>query len=134
MSLANKSKFAVGAMFMGAAGYVAGVLTAPKSGKKTRQDVSKNVVKAKTEAEKKLKVLHGELDKLMAKGTSKTKTASAKSKAELNKALKKAKTAKVKTGAILSAIHDGDATDKDLKGALKGAKSAVTDLKKYIKK
>ena len=37
--MAKTSKFAVGAILGAAAGLVAGILTAPKSGKETRQDL-----------------------------------------------------------------------------------------------
>jgi gas vesicle protein len=43
------------------AGYLVGILTAPKSGRKTRSDIKKTASKAKTEGEKKLKKLHSEL-------------------------------------------------------------------------
>ncbi|MCA1806602.1 MAG: YtxH domain-containing protein, partial [Actinobacteria bacterium] len=43
--MANKSgKFAIGAVFAAAAGYVTGILTAPKSGKETRKDIHDTAV------------------------------------------------------------------------------------------
>jgi gas vesicle protein len=39
--MSKKTKrFAIGALIVGAVGYVAGILTAPKSGKETRADIS----------------------------------------------------------------------------------------------
>lgn len=52
----SKGKFAVGALVAAAAGFVAGILTAPKSGKETREDLKYAALKAKdtvvAEAEK----------------------------------------------------------------------------------
>ena len=56
----NTGKWAAGAVVAGVAGYVAGILTAPKSGKETREDIKHAATKAKTEAEKKLKELHSD--------------------------------------------------------------------------
>lgn len=60
----SKGKFALGAVFAAAAGFVSGILLAPKSGKETRQDIKKasvetkevvveNIEKTKAAAEKK---------------------------------------------------------------------------------
>ena len=54
-------KIAIGTIVAGAVGYVAGILTAPKSGKETRKDIGDAAVKAKNEAERKLKKMHSEL-------------------------------------------------------------------------
>ena len=52
-------KFAIGTVIAAAAGYVAGLLTAPKSGKETREDIKNTAVKTYKVAEKELKELHG---------------------------------------------------------------------------
>lgn len=51
----SKGKFALGAIIGAAAGLVAGVLTAPKSGKETRADIKAKAEELKTDADKKLK-------------------------------------------------------------------------------
>ena len=47
-------------------GYLAGILTAPKSGKETREDIKDTAVKTYSEAEKQLKKLHTELNDVLA--------------------------------------------------------------------
>ena len=42
-----KGKIALGAMIGAVAGFVTGILIAPKSGKETRQDIKKGAIKAK---------------------------------------------------------------------------------------
>ena len=48
----SKGKFAIGALLGAAAGLVAGLLTAPKSGKETREDIKKHADKVYGEIEK----------------------------------------------------------------------------------
>lgn len=50
----SKGKFALGALIGGAIGAVAALLTAPKSGKETREDLKKKVDSIKTDTEKKV--------------------------------------------------------------------------------
>jgi gas vesicle protein len=52
----TKGKFAIGALLGAAAGFVAGILTAPKSGKETREDIKDTAVKAKNTAVEKANV------------------------------------------------------------------------------
>jgi gas vesicle protein len=50
----SKGKFALGALFGAAVGVVAGILTAPKSGKETRADIKAKAGEIKGQAEKKV--------------------------------------------------------------------------------
>lgn len=127
-------KIALGALIAGAAGYALGVLTAPKSGKETRQDIKHKALKFKLEAEHKLKALNGELSELIAQGKSKASKASAGTKKQLNEALAKAASAKEKVRQMLSALHEGDADDEELKSALAAAQKAAKHLEKFIRK
>lgn len=125
---------ATGALLAAGAGYLAGILTAPKSGKETRQDIAKNASKARVDAEKQLKKMHSELGDLIKDGETASKKAGSKAKDELNTAVDKAKVAKDKAREILSALHDGDADDPNLQKALKEVKLAKSNLAKYLKK
>lgn len=126
-------RIAVGTILAAAAGYAAGILTAPKSGKETRKDLQRAALKAKTEAEKNLKQSLHELNELIDKGKNKAGKASEKAKTELNDSIALAKKAKDKAREILSAVHEGDVEDKDLKKAVADAKKAISHLKKYLK-
>lgn len=46
------TKYALGTAVAAGIGYVAGILTAPKSGKETRQNIQDQAIKAKKESEK----------------------------------------------------------------------------------
>lgn len=127
-------KLAIGGAIAAAAGYVAGVLTAPKSGKETRQDLRDAADKGWSEAEKDLKKLHTELDKTIREAKSGKDKASDKTKKELDSLLEKAKDTKEKAREVLSAVHEGDVEDKDLKRAIKDANEAIEHLRDYLKK
>ncbi len=127
-------KFAIGAMIAAAAGYIAGILTAPKSGKETRKDIANATIKAKTEAEKKLKELHSELDKLMKQAKTGAQKLSENTKEEFATVMTKAQFAKEKARQVLSAVHEGDAEDKDLKKAVDEARQAANHLRQFLTK
>ena len=69
----NKKKVALGTALVAGAGYLAGILTAPKSGKETRKDIANTAVKAKIETEKKLKQAHSEIRDLITDAEEKLK-------------------------------------------------------------
>ncbi len=127
-------KLAIGSTIAAAAGYVAGILTAPKSGKNTRSDIKDAADRGVNEAEKELKKLHTELDKLIKDAKTRSSKLSSKAQKEANELLGKAKDSKEKAREVLSALHEGDAEDKDLKKAVKDASDAIAHLKKYFKK
>jgi gas vesicle protein len=116
------------------AGYLVGILTAPKSGRKTRSDIKKTASKAKTEGEKKLKKLHSELREAIDAVTKKKDRASSKASKEMKDAIKTANQAKEKARQLLSALHDGDADDPNLKAVIKEVSDAKADLEKFLKK
>lgn len=127
-------KFAIGAVIAAAAGYVAGILTAPKSGKETRDDIKDTAVRTYTAAEKELKLLHTELSKLMDEANKKIGELRGSAQVNLDKAVAGAKVAKEKARELLSAVHEGDADNKDLDNAVKEAKKAVEHLRSFLKK
>lgn len=127
-------RFAIGALIAGAAGYVFGLLTAPKSGKETRQDIKDTAVRGMREAERQLKKLHTELNDVLAEASERADKLSGKAKEELEAAVEVTRKAKETAREILSAVHEGRAEDKDLEKAIKDAQKAVDHLKSYLKK
>lgn len=134
MSKNTGKKIAIGAAVAGVAGYVAGILTAPKSGKETRQDVKNAAVKAKLSAEKQLKKLHSDLSAQIETTRQSVKKAHAGTSKEIEKALTAAAKAKDKVRTTLTAIHEGGAEDQDLDAAVKEAKAALAHLRSYAKR
>ena len=130
----NRIKLAIGTAIATGAGYLAGILTAPKSGKDTRDDIQKQSARVRKESEKKLKEISGELSELIVQVKAKVKTAEIGTKAEIHKALDRATAAKTKAREILSAFHEGESDDKDLEQSIKDAHKAVDHLRTYLDK
>jgi gas vesicle protein len=127
-------KLAIGAAIAGAAGYVAGVLTAPAAGKKTRKQLKKSAEQSMTEVEKQLKQLHSELGDLVDEAKNGGDQLSGRMQTKFSGAISNARTTKDKLREVLSSVHEGEASDKDLKKALEDARHALDHLKQFIKK
>lgn len=130
----STERFALGTILAVAVGYLAGLLTAPKSGKEIRKDIKTTTVKGISIAEKELKRLHTELNDVISQAKDRAVQVSGRTKEELEVAVSAAKQAKEKAREILSAVHEGDAEDRDLKNAIKDAQTAVDHLKAYLTK
>lgn len=130
----TSGKVILGTAFAAAAGYVAGILTAPKSGKETRQDIKEKAAETYAAAEKELKKLHTELSDVLEQVNNKLKELRQEGGRRFEEVLAQSKKAKEKTREMLSSLHDGDADDKDLQKAINEATKAVEDLRAYLKK
>lgn len=127
-------RFAVGAIVAAAAGYVAGILTAPKSGKETRKDIKEAAEHGVAEAEKQLKKLHTQMSEVLDQAKVKIGELKGTAQKDLQMAVNKATAAKEKAREMLSALHEGGAEDKDLKKAIDDANKAIEHLRSFVKK
>jgi gas vesicle protein len=126
-------KIAIGAIVAGIAGYISGILTAPKSGKETREDIADKAWETKDSVEMQLHDLNDELQSLIKEAKVKTVALSAKAREEFNESVVKAKDAQNKASTVLKAAKAGEASDPDLNKAVKQARQAVKNLGKYLK-
>lgn len=127
-------KLMVGVGLAALVGYLAGILTAPKSGKETREDVRKAAQAGMTEAERQLKNVSGELADLLEEAKKRAADLSDKARKEMDDLVARAKAAREKAREVVSAVHEGDAEDEDLKVAVKEANLALKHLRDYLKK
>jgi gas vesicle protein len=134
MSKNTTKKWAIGTIFAAIAGFTAGILTAPKSGKETRKDIREVTLKSLAETEKQLKNLHDQLSEIIAEAQVKIGSVSAKTKEQFEIALTAAKQAKSKAKALLDATHKGKNQDQDLQKAINDATKALSHLKTFLKK
>ncbi|MDO8591526.1 MAG: YtxH domain-containing protein [bacterium] len=135
--MANKDehtsrKLAIGAALAGAVGYVTGILTAPKSGKETREDIADKADDIKESAEEQLQIAHDELSELIQTAKNKSVALGSKAREEFNEAVVRAKDAQNKAGHVLKAVKAGEADDPALNKAIKQAKQAQKNLSKYL--
>ena len=124
--------FAIGAAISALAGYVAGILTAPKSGKETREDIRNRAQASYAAAEKELKKLHTELTDVLHEVGDRVE--SFKNRKDVDAALKKGQHAKQKAREVLSTLHEGESEDEDLRKAIKDATDAIDHLRDFLKK
>lgn len=115
-------------------GYLAGILTAPKSGKETRADIKHTAQKGVAEAEKQLKKTLAELSDLIDDVKKRGEDLGDRASKQLDELMAKGRTARNKAREVLSAIHEGDASDKDLQEAITQAAEALKHLRTYLQK
>lgn len=127
-------KLAIGTSLAAAAGFVAGILTAPKSGKETRRDIKKAAKDGVNRVEAQFNKTHEQLNSALEEAQTKAGQLSGKARDELNAAVDKAKAAKDKAQTVFSSMRGGGVEDKDLQKALDGVKEALDHLKSYLKK
>lgn len=125
---------AIGAALSAIAGYVAGILTAPKSGKETRTDIRNKAEASYVVAEKELKKLHTELTDVMNEVSDRISIFKGKREKDVDDALNQGRVVKQKAREVLSTLHDGEADDEDLKRAIKDATNAIEHLRDFLKK
>lgn len=130
----KENKWALGALIAAGVGFAAGVLTAPRSGWRTRKKLSESASKARVDGEKQLKQLYSELQNLIKESETRVKKSKLKVDNEFKKQLENSKKTRIKVKMLLSAIHGGEATDPDLNQMLVEAKKAKSNLSKFLKK
>jgi len=127
-------KIVLGTAIAAAAGYVAGILTAPKSGKETRKDIKDKAVETYAAAEKELKKLHTELGDALTQVAAKTKELREKGGRKFDDVVNQSQKAKDKAREMLTSLHEGEAEDKDLKKAIAEATAAISNLRTFLEK
>jgi gas vesicle protein len=126
-------KMALTAVVGGLAGYVTGVLTAPKSGKQTRNEIVDKAEAAKDGAEFKLQEAIDELNSTINNTKSKSLALGAKARSEYDESVVKGKDALNKASQVLKAMKAGEASHPDLNKAVKQARLATKNLGKYLR-
>ena len=130
--MAKNKKFGLGVIIGAIAGVVAGFLTAPKSGKETREDIKKKASEVKGTAERKLKDAHKELGNISDDAKAKAKDLQGKAKDELNELTKKADELRDKVKTAITSIKSGDDDNDD--ATIDQLLSDLTALKNKISK
>jgi gas vesicle protein len=129
----TKKKLALGTAVGGVAGYLAGILTAPKSGSQTRKDITNKAGEVKDETGEQLQRAVDELNAGLKTAKGKSINMSAKARAEFDETLIKARDAQNKASEVLKAFRGGESNDPELNKAVKQVKQAQKNLGKYLK-
>ncbi len=126
-------KVAIGSALAGAAGYLAGILTAPKTGEQTRKDITNKASDIGSDTVSQLQDLETELKEVIKATKVKTVAMSSSARTEFNEAVVKAKDAQNKASQVIKAAKAGEASDPDLNKAAKQARQALKNLSKFLK-
>lgn len=126
-------KLVIGAAVAGITGYLAGILTAPKSGKETRADITDKASEVADTLLHELRELEFELKELLAKAKTETTALKGRALEEFNEALLRAKDAQIKSSTLIKSVKAGEAADPELNKAIKQSKLAAKNLRKFIK-
>ena len=111
-------------------GYAAGLLTAPSSGKQTREKLKQAASHSTSEVEQELKKLYKETSDAIKEFSKDNPKVTDK----LKQAKKTAELSQAKLKQLISAVKGRDNIDDDLSEAIGEAKKAVNDLLKFVKK
>ncbi|HUC95380.1 MAG TPA: YtxH domain-containing protein [Candidatus Saccharimonadia bacterium] len=114
-------------------GYLAGILTAKQSGKQTRGDIKDYTEKSIDSSEEKIGKLYSDLSEIIKTAEDKIKKGGLSLKGNLSKATDRARLTKIQVKEILSALRKGQTNNKDLQKTMASAKTAIKNLKTYLK-
>ncbi len=125
----NKTKVVGGTIVAVAAGYVLGILTAPRSGKSTRKQIATKANEAVTQIEKQLKDMYKQSQEMIDKFN--------KDNPKMSQGLKdlkaKAIACQEKIKELLTSIHGDDSTEEDLHKAVSEAQKSLDSINKTLK-
>lgn len=111
--MSKNRKFGFGIIIGAIAGILAGFLTAPKSGKETREDIKKKAHEVKGSAERRLKDAHKELGKLIEDTSAKAEKLKGQARDELKDLTAKAEELKAQIKSAITSIKSGDDDNDD---------------------
>lgn len=117
-----------------AAGYALGILTAPKSGKETREDIKDASTKAYKAAEARLKDVYEDLGDVIEKAGKQAKQLNEKGRAQLDSLVSAAHDAQARVKKLVGSARNGEGTPEEFEDAVKAAREAKSELQDYIDK
>ncbi len=129
MSKDTAKKVTIGAIVAGIVGFIAGILSAPKSGKETRADIKEGVGDAAETIEKEFNATYKELVQTIKDAKNLGKTLSGPTMKKFTDALEIAIAAKKKAFEVLKT-----AKTEEFEAVTKELSKAITGLKTFLKK
>jgi gas vesicle protein len=130
----NTKAVAILALVAFGAGVATGLLTAPKSGKETREDLKKASGKLKEELDKRYREVQGSLSDTIDQAMSQVGEFRGSAQEKLEMLIDQAKQAEYKVKDVYRGLKHGDADDKNLDKAIDEADKAKNHLFKFLNK
>jgi gas vesicle protein len=122
----------IGAAALGAVSYIAGILTAPKKGSETIDDIRHASVKAKIGLEKSLKKLYSDSSKQIERALNVNQNLTAQTKKELDSLVSALKKVKESIKIYLTSIRDGDIEENEITLLLTDGRNNAQRLKLFV--
>jgi gas vesicle protein len=130
----NTKAVAILALVAFGAGVATGLLTAPKSGKETREDLKKASGKLKEELDKRYSEVQGSLSDAIDQAMSQVGNFRGGAQEKLEYLIDQAKQAEFKVKDVYRGMRHGDVDDKNLDKAIDEANKAKNHLFKFLNK
>ena len=128
----NSRNIIVGAILVGAASYVAGILTAPKKGKETREDIRHASVNLKISLENALKKLYTDSSRQLERALNVNQNLTAQTKKELDLLIASVKHAKDKIKVYLTSLREGEIEEEEITLLLTDGRDNTERLKFFV--
>ena len=128
----NSRNLIIGAAALGAVSYLAGILTAPKKGSETIDDIRHASVKAKIGLEKSLKKLYSDSSKQIERALCVNHNLTAQTRKELDSMVSALKNVKESIKNYLTSIRDGDIEENEITLLLTDGRNNTQRLKLFI--
>jgi len=128
----NSRNIVFGAVVIGAASYLAGILTAPKKGSETREDIRHASVNAKISLEKSLKKLYADSSRQIERALNVNHELTKQTKRELDLLIASVKHATEKIKIYLTSIRDGDIEEEEITLLLTDGRDNTERLKLFV--
>jgi gas vesicle protein len=128
----NSRNIVVGAILVGAASYVAGILTAPKKGKETREDIRHASINLKISLEKSLKQLYADSTKQLERALNINQQLTTRTKQELESLITAVKHARDNIKIYLTSLRDGDIEEEQITLLLSDGRDNTERLKFFV--
>ena len=128
----NSRNIVFSAVVIGAASYLAGILTAPKKGSETREDIRHASVNAKISLEKSLKKLYADSSRQIERALNVNHELTKQTKRELDLLIASVKHATEKIKIYLTSIRDGDIEEEEITLLLTDGRDNTERLKLFV--
>lgn len=115
-----------------AAGYALGILTAPKSGKETREDIKEMSTKAYKAAEARLKDTYEDLGEAIDRASKQAKKLGDKGREQLDELVAVAKNAQARVMKLAASARNEEGSQEVFEDAVKEARDAKNELQEFM--
>jgi len=128
----SSRNFVLGAVVIGTASYLAGILTAPKKGSEMRDDIRHASVNAKITLEKSLKKLYIDSSQQLKRAHNIQQNITKQTRHELDELINSVRSATERIKVYLTSIRDGDIEEEEITLLLTDGRDNTERLRLFV--